>query len=99
MMPLRTLIVPRSSTSGRAARRVVPVDPVLIVAAGHAADPALVREIPLDGFPQAARERLARLPAELRGDLRAVDRVTPIVAGPVLHESDQRPVVPAGPEL
>ena len=34
---------------------------------------------------------MARPPAELALDLRGVERVAPVVAGPIGHERDQRP--------
>src|ERR1700752_1057278 len=45
--------------------------------------------VPADGRGQRLLEAEARLPAELGADLRGVDRVAPVVAGPILDEADQ----------
>src|SRR5579862_9430487 len=57
-------------------------------------------EIPLHGAAQPVLEAVARRPSELAADLRGVDRVASIVAGPIGHErlEPMRAVV-AGTEL
>src|SRR5207237_10302485 len=50
--------------------------------------PRLVLTIPLNGCPQGVAEPVTGRPAELV-DLLRVDRVAPVVPGPVLHGLDQ----------
>src|ERR1019366_1416771 len=54
--------------------------------------PRPVANVPVDGPRQSRRERLQRPPAELSLELGAVDRVAPVMAGPVRHELDLRRV-------
>jgi hypothetical protein len=51
-----------------------------------------VVEVPAHGLAQAALEGLLRPPAELALDLARVDRVAPVVAGPVGDVRDQAAV-------
>src|SRR5271157_789730 len=51
--------------------------------------PRPVREVPVDRFREARLERFGRPPSELALELRAVDRVPPVMARPVRDEIDQ----------
>ena len=67
-------------------RRLEP-EPLAVVAARlDVLAPVAVLEVPAHGRAQAVLERVARRPAELAADLRRVDRVAAIVAGPIGHE-------------
>src|SRR6185312_4236041 len=46
-------------------------------------------KVPLHGLAQPALEILRWPPAELARDLGGIDRVAPVVSGPVGHEADQ----------
>src|SRR5207247_1727739 len=52
------------------------------------APPRLVLAIPGDGRRERVGEPMARRPAEL-ADLLRVERIAPVVAGPILHGLDQ----------
>lgn len=52
-------------------------------------DPLGVGEIPLDGLAEAGLETLLREPVELALDLAGVDGVAAVVAGAILHVSDE----------
>src|SRR6476620_3199118 len=84
--------------SGRLLRALVPSSRIAsaqsqslsVVAAGlHLVTPVAVVEVPRRGLREAVLETMARRPAELAADLRRVDRVSAIVAGPVGHEGLQ----------
>src|SRR2546426_8179011 len=51
--------------------------------------PGLVLTVPGHGRGQGFAERVARRPAE-PAHLRGIERVAPVVSGPVLHGTDQR---------
>src|SRR5207253_1838152 len=53
------------------------------------ATPALMVEVPLHGFCQAALEGFPRRPAQLALDLAGVDGVAVIVAGSIGHKRDE----------
>ena len=61
-----------------------------IVAGAHTANPFPMSEIPVDRFANAVAKIDLRLPAELALRLAAIDRVTQVVPGTVLHVFDQR---------
>src|SRR6185312_6673421 len=64
--------------------------------------PPAVIEIPGDRIAQPGLEGMAGLPAQFAADFRGVDRIAPVVAGPVRDKSDQlrvRPMRRARPEL
>ncbi len=62
---------------------------LLVFAAGDAAHPGLVVEVPADGLLEALLELEGRLPAELPLELPAVDGIAKVVAGAVGDESDE----------
>src|SRR4051812_47617311 len=71
--------------------------PLAIVPAGlHRVAPVAVLEIPGRRLREALFERVARRPAELSTDLRRVDCVSAIVAGPIRDERLQVAIAAAG---
>ncbi|MBP1774202.1 MAG: hypothetical protein H6Q86_208, partial [candidate division NC10 bacterium] len=52
--------------------------------------PGLVAPIPLDHVAKACRKRNRWCPAKLGPDLRVVEGVAPVVAGPVFHVREKR---------
>src|SRR5262245_3648176 len=71
---------------------IVECDPVAICITGDIGNPFLVFEVPTDRLAQTALERLLRLPTKLAFDLARINPIAPIVAGPILHESDLLPI-------
>src|SRR4030095_11689700 len=64
-----------------------------LVASGlHLLAPVAVLEVPARGRRDPGLERVARRPPELAADPGRVDRVAPIVSGPVRHERLQAAV-------
>src|SRR5258707_5186951 len=77
---------------GTGALAKVECAPVAICSTGHIRSPFLILEVPTDRLAQAALERFLRLPAKLAFDVARINPVAPIVAGPILHESDLLPI-------
>src|SRR5258708_3601010 len=71
---------------------IVECDPVAICITGDIRNPFLIVEVPADRLAQTALERFLRLPTKLALDLARINPVAPIVAGPILHESDLLPI-------
>src|SRR5258708_12280420 len=71
---------------------IVECDPVAICITGDIRNPFLIFEVPADRLAQTALERFLRLPTKLALDLARINPVAPIVAGPILHESDLLPI-------
>ncbi len=67
----------------------MPPNPILIRAARDPLDPVGVVEVPLHGPTQPRLEGLGGTPAELRPNLRHVDRVAAVMAGPVPDVGDE----------
>src|SRR5437879_326311 len=67
-----------------------------ITAIENALPPSPVVHEPLNGLAEAGFKRFGRAPAEFALDLRRVDRVTPIMPGPIGNECDQPFARPAG---
>src|SRR5215467_10564632 len=80
---------------GTGALTIVECDPVAICITGDIRNPFLIFEVPTDCLAQAALERLLRFPAKLAFDLACIDPIAPIVAGPILDESNLLPIGPA----
>src|SRR6185437_17010773 len=66
--------------------------PLAVFAALHLGDPVAMLHVPAHGPLEPGIERLARRPAEIAPDPRRIDRVAPVVAGPVRHVCDERAV-------
>src|SRR5581483_6569685 len=64
---------------------------LLVLARLDRLPPGAVLAVPVDGRADAVVEVHLRLPAE-RVQLRRVDRVAPVVAGPVVDAAQQRPI-------
>src|SRR6267378_6719231 len=77
---------------GTGALAIVECDPVAICITGDIRNPFLIFEVPTDRLAQTAVERFLRLPTKLAFDLARINPVAPIMAGPVLHESDLLPI-------
>src|SRR5271168_3380393 len=90
MMPLRFMGRFQGAALGRLSEALARV-----ALRGDVRAPGPVPDVPVDGLRQSRLERLGRTPAELAGDLRAVDRVAPVVAGAVGDELDLRRVRPS----
>src|SRR6266849_55505 len=71
---------------------IVECDPVAICITGDIRNPFLIFEVPTDRLAQTTLERFLRLPAKLAFDLARINPIAPIVAGPILHESDLLPI-------
>src|SRR2546425_3674479 len=74
-------------------------DPRRLVRVGDAArllgfPPRTMLRVPADRVLEAFSEPDRRRPAQLRGDLRVIEEVTPIVRGPILDISLQRSRLP-----
>src|SRR5579863_10334492 len=66
------------------AEPLAPID-----AGADALPPSRIVEIPAHGLGEAGLERLLRRPAEFAPQLRCVDRIAPVMAGPVGDKSDK----------
>src|SRR5215469_11967086 len=64
-------------------------DPLPVTPAGYVSYPAVVLQVPLDGFAQTRLKRFVRLPVELALDLAGVNRIARVVSGAIFHEGDQ----------
>ena len=57
--------------------------------AGYGLHPRLIIQIPVDGFADALFKFVRGRPAQLALNLRGVNGITPVMAGPVLDEGNQ----------
>src|SRR5438552_1831836 len=72
---------------------------MLVLLAGHRLKPCTIVEIPAYCSMEPGFEGLRRRPSELAADFRRVDRVTAIVARPVVDELHQRNVIATRTQL
>src|SRR5215471_8255185 len=82
MIPLR----------GTGALTIVECDPVAICVTCDIRNPFLILQVPTDRLAQTALEGFLGPPTKLAFDLARIDPVAPVVAGPILHESNLLPI-------
>src|SRR5439155_26986672 len=85
--------------SRRGLDRIVELGPLEIVPAGDSGEPCRVLEIPAHRAREPRFEAFTWLPGEFAGDFARVDRVAPVVTGPVPDKRDLRGIVATGLEL
>ena len=70
---------------------VIRIDPLTICPSPHALNPVRMVEIPTHCLPQPFFKSFRRLPSKLDGQFACINRITPVVARPILHICDQSP--------
>ncbi len=69
---------------------VMRIEPIAISARVDTSYPCRIIQIPTHGLSNSSFKARLRLPPEFHQHLVGVDRVTAVVAGPILHEANQR---------
>src|SRR5579863_4798407 len=93
--PAGTSVVPALACASCASTQLAshpgsPQSLATIAAIEHARTPSLVGKIPVHGLGDAGFETFALAPAQFALELARVDRVAPVVTGPVLDVVDKR---------